>query len=270
MCDNRGIRLPVRGQSMTDKQLLDMWHFEEEFPFGGWDFSHLDGRWEEEALPWDYDRIVRCFLLPEHQILDMDTGGGEYLLSLRHPYERTAVTESWPPNYELCVNELEPLGITVADCDPDKQLLPFGDARFHLVLNRHGAYRADEVKRVLKPGGLFITQQVGGRNNMLLSGRLLQDCTPAYPQHDLAHESARFHALGYEIIEKKEYFPKLRFYDVGALVYYARVIEWEFPGFSVDACAAELFALQREIEEHGMVESLEHRFLIVAGKPLKS
>ncbi len=29
---------------MTDRELLDMWRFEEEFPFGGWDFSHLDGR----------------------------------------------------------------------------------------------------------------------------------------------------------------------------------------------------------------------------------
>jgi len=255
---------------MTDQQLLDMWHFEEEFPFGGWDFSHLDGRWEEEDLPWNYDRIVRRFLLPAYKILDMDTGGGEYLLSLRHPYDNTAVTESWPPNYELCLNELAPLGITVADCDPEGQPLPFADNSFHLVLNRHGAYRAEEVRRVLRPGGVFITQQVGGRNNMLLSGRLLPDYTPAYPTHDLAHESARFHAAGFEILEKKEYFPKLRFYDVGALVYYARVIEWEFPGFSVDACEEELFALQREIEERGMVESLEHRFLIVAGKPFES
>lgn len=254
---------------MTDKQLLAMWHFEEEFPFGGWDFSHLDGRWEMESLPWDYDDIVRRFLLPQYSILDMETGGGEYLLSLRHPYEKTTVTESYPPNYELCLNELAPLGITVVDCDPEKQPLPFEDESFHLIINRHGAYRVDEIKRVLRPGGVFITEQVGGRNNMLLSCRLLQDYTPAYPRHDLAHESAKFHADGFEILEKKEYFPKVRFFDVGALVYYARIIGWEFPGFSVDACRDELFALQCEIEERGMVESLEHRFLIVAGKPLK-
>ncbi len=252
---------------MTEKQLLDMWRFEEEFPFGGWDFSHLDGRWEEEPLPWDYDAAVRRFLRPECDILDMDTGGGEYLLTLRHPYEKTAVTESYPPNCEVCKNELEPLGIVVAECDPEKEPLPFDAESFDLVLNRHGSYRADEVKRVLKPGGAFVTQQVGGRNNTLLAGRLIPDYQPAYPLHDLAHESARFEKEGFRLLEKKEYFPELRFFDVGALVYFARVIEWEFPGFSVDRCRAELFALQREVDERGAVKSLEHRFLIVAKKP---
>ncbi|HOG01561.1 MAG TPA: methyltransferase domain-containing protein [Clostridia bacterium] len=252
---------------MTDRQLLDMWRFEEEFPFAGWDFSHLDGRWEEEELPWDYEGIARGLLRPEHELLDMETGGGEFLLALRHPYEKTAVTESYPPNVELCENGLAPLGVAVAACEPEREPLPFPDARFDLVLNRHGSYCAKEVFRVLKPGGVFLTQQVGGRNNTLLSGRLLPDFAPAYPGHDLARESAKFERLGFEILEKKEYFPKLRFFDVGALVYFARVVEWEFPGFSVDACRAELFALQREIEERGAVESLGHRFLILARKP---
>ncbi|HWQ59139.1 MAG TPA: methyltransferase domain-containing protein [Clostridia bacterium] len=252
---------------MTEQQLLDMWRFEEEFPFGGWDFSHLDGRWEEEALPWDYDATVRSFLRPEHDILDMDTGGGEFLLSLRHSYEKTAVTESYPPNVELCENELAPLGVEVAKCEPEHEPLPFPDARFDLILNRHGAYRANEVYRTLKPGGVFITEQVGGRNNAMLSARLLSEYEPPYPGHDLARESARFAKAGFELLEKEEDFPKLRFFDIGALVYFARVIEWEFPGFSVDACRRELLALQREVDERGAVESLEHRFLIVAKKP---
>lgn len=254
---------------MTEKQLLDMWRFEEEFPFGGWDFSHLDGRWEEETLPWDYDAIVRRHLRPEHVILDMDTGGGEYLLSLRHPYEQTAATESYPPNFELCQNELEPLGVTIARCAPERERLPFENSSFDIVMNRHGAYRAQEIMRVLKPGGVFITEQVGGRNNMLLSTRLLPDYAPLYPAHDLAHERARFEAAGFELLETKEYFPNVRFFDIGALVYFARIIQWEFPGFSVDACRAELLSLQREIQERGEVKSLEHRFLIVARKPKK-
>ncbi len=252
---------------MTRKQLLDMWRFEEEFPFAGWDFSHLDGRWETEPLPWDYAEIVRGFLKPEHELLDMETGGGEYLLSLRHPYDKTAVTEAYAPNLALCQNELAPLGVAVAPCDPACEPLPFADARFDLVLNRHGAYCAKEVYRVLKPGGVFITQQVGGRNNMLLATRLLPDHTPPCPEHDLARERVKFERAGFKLLEERESFPKLRFFDIGALVYFARVIAWEFPGFSVDACEEELLALQREIEECGKVASLGHRFLIVAKKP---
>ncbi len=252
---------------MTDRQLFDMWRFEEEFPFAGWDFSHLDGRWEEEDLPWDYEKIVRERLKPGHELLDMETGGGEFLLTLRHAYEKTAVTESYPPNLELCENELAPLGVVVAACEPEHEPLPFPDARFDIVLNRHGSYDAKEVFRVLKPGGVFVTQQVGGRNNTLLSGRLLPDYEPPCPEHDLVRESAKFVRAGFALLEKKEYFPKLRFFDVGALVYFARVVEWEFPGFSTNACRAELFSLQREVEERGALESLEHRFLIVARRP---
>lgn len=40
--------------------LVRAWKAEKERPFGGWDFSYLDGKWEEEQPPWDYvdDRAV--------------------------------------------------------------------------------------------------------------------------------------------------------------------------------------------------------------------
>ena len=30
------------------------WLAEEKIPFQGWDFSYIEGRMEEEAVPWDY------------------------------------------------------------------------------------------------------------------------------------------------------------------------------------------------------------------------
>ena len=48
----------------------------------GWDFSHIRGRVEEAPLPWDYKQKVLDFLKPQSVILDMGTGGGEFLLSL--------------------------------------------------------------------------------------------------------------------------------------------------------------------------------------------
>ncbi|MNJ78400.1 hypothetical protein D3C77_761450 [compost metagenome] len=38
------------------------------------------------------------------------------------------------------------------------------------MINRHEAYSVQELNRILKPGGLFITQQVGGQNNRGLLG----------------------------------------------------------------------------------------------------
>jgi len=71
----------------------------------------------------------------------------------------------------------------------------------------------------------------------------------------------------FTILESNEYFPKLKFFDVGALVYYAKIIEWEFPNFTVDNCFKQLCELQLLIEQQGFIESIEHRFIIVAKKP---
>ena len=68
----------------------------------GWDFSHIAGRYEEDGdLPWDYEAVVRAYLRPAKRLLDIDTGGGEFLLTLRHPPENTSATEGYPPNIAL-------------------------------------------------------------------------------------------------------------------------------------------------------------------------
>lgn len=56
------------------------------------------------------------------------------------------------------------------------------------------------------------------------------------------------------------------FFDVGALVWFARIIEWEFPGFSVDSCLDRLLNAQRILERNGCIEGRIHRFLLVARK----
>jgi hypothetical protein len=98
---------------MNYEELKQTWTEEEQHAFHGWDFSHLQARWQREPLPWDYKSIVMEHLHPADRLLDMGTGGGEFLLSLGHPHENTAVTEAWPPNIRLCLEKLAPLGILV-------------------------------------------------------------------------------------------------------------------------------------------------------------
>ena len=56
------------------------------------------------------------------------------------------------------------------------------------------------------------------------------------------------------------------FYDLGALVYFAKIIEWEFPGFSVDFCFNNLCKVQKELIKNGHISGIKHRFIIVAKK----
>ena len=106
---------------MDCEKLRSFWLEEERLAhIHGWDFSHLQGRYEEEGdLPWDYRVLVRRHLREDAMILDFDTGGGEFLLSLGHPADRTAATEGYPPNVQLCRETLLPLGIDFRECgDP--------------------------------------------------------------------------------------------------------------------------------------------------------
>ena len=250
---------------MDAEKLLAYWKSEEAHAMEGWDFSCIEGRYKSDPLPWDYRKIVQKYRKMTDVLLDMGTGGGEFLLSLSHPYSRTTVTEAYPPNVRLCRERLEPLGITVvqADCEG---LLPFPDGTFDLVLNRHESFFLPEVHRILRPGGIFVTQQVGGMNNHDLSALLMGSFTPNFPDHRLDTYLPVLRALGFEILRADESFGKMRFFDSGALAWYAKIIQWEFPGFSAEHCFDGLMRCHREILDRGYVSGTEHRFLIAARK----
>ena len=241
---------------------------EEKQVFKGWDFSYLDGRWDGEHIPWDYKKIVLSYLNTEHKLLDMGTGGGEFLLTLNHPFNNISVTEAYPPNIEICRMRLEPLGVTVKQIFDDS-VLPFADSSFDIVINRHEAYDVGEVNRILKNEGYFITQQVGGRNDEDLAEKLINDGESIHPDHDLKNNVKSFKDNGFDILKSEESFSPIRFYDTGALVYFAKIIEWEFPGFSVDAYFDNLCKIEEEINETGYIEGTEHRFIIAAKKTKK-
>ncbi len=253
---------------MNREELYESWKAEEAIAhIRGWDFSHIDSSYvEEEDLPWDYREVILSYLKPDVKILDIDTGGGEFLMSLGHPLENTSATEGYPPNAELCKNTLLPLGIDFREADGTGRL-PFDDVQFDMVINRHGDFNPAEIHRVLKYGGIFITQQVGAENDRELVNLLLPDIKEVpFPEQYLECTVEKFDAAGFEILDGQECFRPIKFFDVGALVWFARIIEWEFEGFSVDACLEELFKAQEILEKDGCIEGRIHRFLLVARK----
>ena len=253
---------------MKNNKFYEIWKAEESIAhIKGWDFSHIEDRYEEDTrFPWDYRDAILEILRPEMQIMDMDTGGGEFLLNLGHPHSNTAAMENYPPNVALCRETLLPLGI---DFRPGSAAgpLPFEDSRFDLILNRHGDFNAEEIFRCLKPGGIFITQQVGAHNDRELVQLLQGDQPPVFSEQALDITCEKFRSAGFSILQAQECFRPVRFYDVGALVWFARIIQWEYPGFSVGTHLDALWDAQALLERQGCIESRTHRFFLMAQKP---
>lgn len=253
---------------MRKEDLVEIWKTEEAAAkIHGWDFSHIKGRYTvEKDLPWSYREEIQKYINDEKKILDIDTGGGEFLLSLGHPARLTSATEGYAPNVALCKETLLPLGMDFREAR-DYEKLPFEDGEFDIVINRHGNFSGREIFRILKAGGIFITQQVGENNDRELVKLLLPGTPKPFHGLNARDQGLLLEQAGFELLKAEEAYRPIRFFDIGALVWFARIIEWEFPGFSVEKCEKRLWEAQSILERTGSVDGTTHRYLLVAEKP---
>ena len=153
----------------------------------------------EAPLTWSYASKIIERLRRSNSVLDMGTGGGEFLSRLAPLPERTHATEAHRPNVAVARERLEPLGATVHELANEDDDLPFDDEQFDLVINRHEAYTASEVKRVLRPSSHFITQQAGNKDDAYL--RDLPGCEqPVDKPWDLSVAVRELADHGFEIL----------------------------------------------------------------------
>ncbi len=211
-------------------------------PLVGWDVSY--GGRITSAPPWDFEAIVDAWIVRSPSLLDMGTGGGEWLSRRPFPRTRTFATEAWPPNVPVARDRLRPLGVNVVAVvgAPDNidqpgvsslPALPFTDGAFDLVTNRHESFVASEVERILAPGGRFLTQQIGSGLGAPFRTALGDAPGPAGPVWGLAMAVEQLHASGLEITLWGEGETQLGFADVGALAWYLLRLPWVMPEFSV-------------------------------------
>ncbi|GFN34935.1 class I SAM-dependent methyltransferase [Tepidimicrobium xylanilyticum] len=234
--------------------------------FEGWDFSYLEstGRMQEFPLSWNYRSKVKERMSGIVSLLDMGTGGGEFLSSLSPLPKYTFATEGYEPNINIARERLEPLGVKVYRVDDDNSL-PFNDESFDLIINRHESYSPMEVKRILKRQGNFITQQVGGLNDKEMN-ELLAAPQSRYYNWNLGKAVSELNEVGLKIVEQKEDLVKTRFYDIGAIVFYLKAIPWQVPDFTIEKYFERLEEIDNLIQKEGYIDFTCHRFFIIANR----
>ncbi|MBS4219551.1 methyltransferase domain-containing protein [Bacillus sp. FJAT-49711] len=233
--------------------------------FSGWDFSYVSGtgRIDNEPLTWSYGSKALALMGNTSSMLDMGTGGGEFLSMLR-PFPKTIyATEGYKPNVPIAKNRLEPLGVKVFEIDDD-HLLPFETNFFDLIINKHESYSNQEIRRIISDGGIFLTQQVGGLDCNEMNDALGLPYNEEFIDWKLSKAVFDLENNGFKILESYEEFPLQRFFDIGALVYYLKAIPWQAPDFNVEKETQKLYEIHQMIQEKGYFDVKQHRFLIKA------
>jgi SAM-dependent methyltransferase len=248
---------------MKMDELQAQWIREAAEPFRGWDFSYLKNRLVEGEPPWSYLELARTAISRSSDVLDVATGGGEVFAGLAPFPGRATAVEGYAPNLPIARRRLEPLGVRVFE-GATRSGMPFPDATFDVVLNRHGGFRANEMHRILKPGGVFLTQQVGGDNLADLTAAF--GATVPFPDNTLDRTREAFVALGCEIRRAEAWRGAVTFADVGAVIYFLKAIPWVVRGFAVERHLRELKALQAKLDDGQPLQFTYTRFLIEAVK----
>jgi SAM-dependent methyltransferase len=229
----------------------------------GWEFAWLDGLAVAAEPSWSYPEIARPLVRPAGSLLDLDTGGGELLAELAPLPPYTVAVESWARNTPIARERLAPFGVEVLT------ELPSGEDEFDVVLSRHGRLPAADVARLLKPGGVLLTQQVGSDDLAELNDAL--GAPPPHPRRwDAEVAAAALTEAGLRVTDVREEHPGLAFRDIRAVVHHLRTVPWQVRDFTPQRYERELARLNAVIRARGEFTVRAHRFLLQAERPTEA
>jgi SAM-dependent methyltransferase len=234
--------------------------------FAGWSFPDIRMKHLGPQPPWDYEALVRAYAAHATAILDLGTGGAEFFERVtRGVSARIVATEAWRVNAPLARARLAPSGGRVVRASAESGL-PFRAAAFDLIVARHEALDPADVARILRPGGLVVTQQVGSENWSELARHFPRRAD--FGDHLASYRDA-FRTAGLEV-EVRSHEWKVAYETLGDFVFMLLVAPWEIPDFDPVRDVDALLALDDDLRRPHGIEVTFSRYLIVARKPSRA
>lgn len=229
-------------------------------PIVGWDFTWLEGRAVEARPSWHFREKVARRAATANAMLELSCGDGALVASLPHKPPLVVATEGYPPNATIAGGRIDNL-VETRDND-----LPLRDESFDLVTCRHPIVAHwGEIARVLEPSGAYVAQHVGAGSGRELTNWFMGPQPISMARH---HDRARRAAtsVGFDVVDLRAEHLPMTFADVGAVIYFLRLVVWIVPDFSVERYRDRLRALHDHIEKHGPFQATSARFFIDARK----
>jgi SAM-dependent methyltransferase len=239
----------------------------ERAPLGAWDFRWLDGRAVEDRPSWRYFDRVAERAADISTLLEVQAGVGSMTGMLPSLPGLSVATEGFAASVTVAAPRLRSRGAHLVVTSQTRPGLPFADGTFELVISRHPIeVWWPEIARVLRPGGSYFAQHVGPHSLRSLS-EFLMGPLPDASERDTEIERRAAEEAGLVVQSMRLERPRTAFYDVGAVVYFLRLVPWIVPGFTVATYRNSLRTLHGAIERHGAFETTASRTLVEANKP---
>jgi SAM-dependent methyltransferase len=221
----------------------------------GWDFTGMNVL--RQPVPWDYHDVVLRYLRSSDVVLDVGTGAGERLRDLAPAFGHGLGIDADPEMIRLA--RQNPGGnLSFRVCSQRLESVP---RTFHVILDRHAPFDLTAIAAHLRPGGYFITQQVGERNMACVKAALGQPASPPPIQRQAITAS------GLRPLAFMEYDVEYVVRDIESLVFWLNALDpahADVDGQSAVASAATLNrVLAGNADERGFVTN-EHRYLAIA------
>lgn len=239
----------------------------ERAPIEGWDFGWLDGRAVEERPSWRYFDRVAERVAGVSGLLEVQAGVGSMIGKVPALPRLPVATEGFPPSLAVAAPRLRSRAVHLVVTSQTRPGLPFADGTFDLVISRHPVtVWWQEIARVLRPGGTYFAQHVGPRSLRSLSEALMGPL-PESADRDPEVERPAAEAAGLVVRTMRVERPRTAFSDIGAVVYFLRLVPWIVPGFTVARYRAQLQQLHDTIQRDSPFHTTAARTLVEATKP---
>ena len=191
------------------------------------------------CFPWNRTQKLRDFLKPESRVLALSALDAAFLLELGHPAAQVFRGE---------IGESE---------------------GFDLVTAFFAPYDRKEVYRLLKPGGYFLTEQLGGETAAQLFAAL--GISRILPEDfNLENESERFLQDGFTLNFRDQFFAPVDFAGAEDIQQYISETPEIFGALSGEDAGALRRNAERLFAGHSPagspIRDFEHRFILIARK----
>ena len=233
----------------------------------GWDFSKINSRTIVENKTWKITDIIKSYLNKDKIVLDLGIGGGEKTLLLSPLCKELIGIDN---SEEMIIKANDNLKKT--DNNNCKFIvayiksLPFNDEYFDVITCRHAPINVTEIHRVLKKGGIFISQQVGEEDKLNIK--------------DIFGRGQNFsHKSGEQVKRVLEEFKKLdfeiiKFERYNAIEYYKDMQDIIFllentpitPNFNIKKDKEKLKELEVKYGTDKGIKTNSERYLIITKK----